>query len=80
MSVVHNSLDYFVMAFTSISFAIREWQRLMRAAMKQLNLSARTYHRNLKLARTLADLAGSEGIQSVHLAQALHYRQKLMMR
>jgi magnesium chelatase family protein len=38
-------------------------QSLMRAAMSQLNLSARAYHRILKLARTIADLAGSGGIQ-----------------
>ena len=36
----------------------------MRAAMTQLNLSPRAYHRILKLARTIADLAGSEEIQS----------------
>jgi magnesium chelatase family protein len=52
---------------------------LVRAAMSQLNLSARGYHRVLKLARTIADLAGSEGIQSVHLAEALQYRPKLML-
>jgi magnesium chelatase family protein len=53
-------------------------QSLMRAAMSQLNQSARAYHRILKLARTIADLAGSEEIQSVHLAEALQYRPKLM--
>lgn len=51
---------------------------LVRAAMSQLNLSARGYHRVLKLARTIADLAGSEQIQSVHLAEALQYRPKMM--
>ena len=56
-----------------------EGQRLMRAAMTQLNLSARAYHRILKLARTIADLAGSEEIQPVHLAEALQYRPKLMV-
>jgi magnesium chelatase family protein len=55
-----------------------EGQSLMRAAMSQLNLSARAYHRILKLARTIADLAGSEEIQSAHLAEALQYRPKLM--
>jgi predicted ATPase with chaperone activity len=56
-----------------------EGQSLMRAAMTQLNLSARAYHRILKLARTIADLARSEEIQSVHLAEALQYRPKLIM-
>jgi magnesium chelatase family protein len=56
-----------------------EGQRLMRAAMTQLNLSARAYHRILKLARTIADLVGCEEIQSVHLAEALQYRPKLLL-
>ena len=52
---------------------------LVRQAMSQLDLSARGYHRVLKLARTIADLADSEAIQSVNLAEALQYRPKLMM-
>jgi len=56
-----------------------EGQSLMRAAMTQLNLSARAYHRILKLSRTIADMAGSEEIQSAHLAEALQYRPKIMM-
>jgi magnesium chelatase family protein len=52
---------------------------LVRAAMSQLNLSARGYHRVLKLARTIADLAGCHNIQSVHLAEALQYRPKEMV-
>jgi magnesium chelatase family protein len=54
-------------------------QSLMRTAMNQLQLSARGYHRVLKLGRTIADLAGSDTIQSVHLAEALQYRSRLML-
>jgi magnesium chelatase family protein len=56
-----------------------EGQSLMRSAMSQLNLSARAYHRILKLSRTIADLASSEEIQSAHLAEALQYRPKIML-
>jgi len=56
-----------------------EGQSLMRSAMSQLQLSARAYHRILKLSRTIADLAGSEEIQPTHLAEALQYRPKIMM-
>ena len=47
---------------------------LLKAAMQQLHMSARAYHRILKLARTIADLAGSEGIETPHLAEAIQYR------
>ena len=50
---------------------------LMRTAMNQLQLSARAYHRVLKLARTIADLAGAEQILQVHLAEALQYRPRM---
>ena len=52
-------------------------QSLMRSAMSQMQLSARAYHRVLKLARTIADLAGEMDITSQHLAEALQYRPKL---
>jgi magnesium chelatase family protein len=50
---------------------------LMKAAMNQMQLSARAYHRILKLARTIADLAGSDAILPTHLAEALQYRPAL---
>jgi magnesium chelatase family protein len=53
--------------------------KMMRGVMTHLNLSARAYHCILKLARTIADLAGSEEIGAVHLAEALQYRPKLIL-
>jgi magnesium chelatase family protein len=52
---------------------------LMRTAMNQKQLSARAYHRVLKLALTIADHPGEEVILPAHLAEALQYRPKLMM-
>jgi magnesium chelatase family protein len=52
-------------------------QALMKTAMRQLQLTARAYHRVLKLSRTIADLAGSEAITQVHLAEALQHRPEL---
>jgi magnesium chelatase family protein len=49
---------------------------LIRAAMRQLGLSARGYHRVLKLSRTIADLAGSVRIEAAHLAEAPQYRRR----
>ncbi len=49
---------------------------LMRSAMQQMQLSARAYHRVLKLSRTIADLVGAEQIAPNHLAEALQYRPK----
>lgn len=53
-----------------------EAQPLLAGAMEQLGLSARAFHRVLKVARTVADLAGSERIETVHLAEAIQYRRR----
>ncbi|MEW5957890.1 MAG: YifB family Mg chelatase-like AAA ATPase [Chloroflexota bacterium] len=50
---------------------------LVKAAMQQMQLSARAYHRILKLARTIADLAGVEQIQTPYVAEAIQYRPRL---
>ena len=49
-------------------------QSLLKAAMKQLYLSARAFHRILKLARTIADLENADIIKAHHLAEAIQYR------
>ncbi len=51
-------------------------QSLLRAAMKQLHLTARSFHRILKLSRTIADLENSDIIKAYHVAEALQYRHK----
>jgi len=56
-----------------------EAQSLLRAAMKQLALSARAFHRILKLARTIADLADAPTIGASHLAEALQYRPRSLI-
>jgi magnesium chelatase family protein len=54
-------------------------QSLLKAAMQQMHLSARAYHRVLKLARTIADLVGSEDIQTAYIAEAIQYRPRRMV-
>jgi magnesium chelatase family protein len=54
-------------------------QSLLKAAMKQLYLSARAFHRILKLARTIADLEGIQSIKANHLAEAIQYRPRSLV-
>ncbi len=52
-------------------------ETLLRQAMQKFNWSARAYHRVLKVARTIADLAQSENIETAHVAEAIQYRRAL---
>lgn len=54
-----------------------EAEGLLRSAMNKLQWSARAYHRVLKLARTIADLAHNESITATHVAEAIQYRRAL---
>jgi magnesium chelatase family protein len=60
---------------------VRRWSALeaeakilLRAAVDRLHLSARAYYRVIKIARTIADLAGAEAVATAHVAEALQYR------
>ena len=52
-------------------------ESMLRAAYTRLGLTARSHDKVLRLARTIADLAGSESIETPHLAEALQYRTKI---
>ncbi len=54
-----------------------EGQRLLRQAVENLSLTARSYYRTIKVARTIADLEEAESISPSHLAEALQYRQQV---
>ncbi|MFA7682016.1 MAG: hypothetical protein WCX61_03220, partial [Candidatus Peribacteraceae bacterium] len=55
----------------------KEATTLLSRAATQMDLSVRSYHRIIKVARTIADLAGNKNIETSHIAEALQYRQNI---
>ena len=51
-----------------------EGESILELAMQELALSARAHHKIIRVARTIADLDGSENIQAQHLSEAVQYR------
>jgi len=54
-------------------------QGLLRAAIQQLSLSARAFHRILKLAQTITDMENSDIIRTDHVAEAIQYRPRSLI-
>lgn len=71
---VHHNADMGVAEVRKFCELDNESRLLIKSAMSQMQLTARAYHRILKLARTIADLADAEQVAPNHLAEALQYR------
>jgi magnesium chelatase family protein len=74
---VHQNADMRVAEVRQYCELDTEGNALLKSAMSQLQLTARAYHRVLKLARSIADLAGEAQIGTPHLAEALQYRSRV---
>ena len=75
-SHVHHNADMGVAEVRKFCSLNEEGSALIKSAMSQMQLTARAYHRVLKLARTIADLTEAAQIAPNHLAEALQYRPK----
>lgn len=71
---VHNNAQMNSKSVREICFLDDMGKKLLETAMERLNLSARAYDRILKVARTIADMEGSEKIQTAHIAEAIQFR------
>lgn len=73
---IHSNSDMGVSEINKFCKLTNEAQQLLELSVKRMQLSARAYHRVLKLSRTIADLGGSATIQVQHVAEAIQYRPK----
>jgi magnesium chelatase family protein len=74
---IHNNADMGIGEIRKFCALSAECKSLLQSAVNRLQLSARGYHRILKISRTIADLAGEEQITPMFIAEALQYRSKL---
>jgi magnesium chelatase family protein len=75
--VIHHNADMGIGEIRKFCSLTPECKSLLQSAVNRLQLSARGYHRVLKISRTIADLAGENDIAPTHIAEALQYRSKL---
>jgi len=75
---IHSNAEMHNAEIREFCILANESQNLMRSAMQQMHLSARAYHRILKISRTIADLDHSENIKTPHVAEALQYRPQVL--
>jgi magnesium chelatase family protein len=74
---LHHNADMGIGEIRQFCVLSNECKSLLQSAVNRMQLSARGYHRILKIARTIADLAGEENINPTYIAEALQYRSKL---
>ena len=73
-SKIHSNSQMSVKDMAKYCALENDTKNILKDAMEKLKLSARAYDRILKVARTIADIDGSENIKTVHIAEAVRYR------
>jgi magnesium chelatase family protein len=74
---IHTNKEMSVKHIDALCPINRESEQLLKQAVQRMGLSARSYHRTIKVARTISDLDGENDIQTKHIAEALQFRQTL---